>query len=51
MLAEPLVSDDHHWRLGASIGVAVSRGEESPDDLLMVADAEMYRAKAGRPLG
>ena len=51
VLSEPLVSDDHRWRLGASIGVAVSRGEESPDDLLMVADAEMYRAKAARPLG
>jgi diguanylate cyclase (GGDEF)-like protein len=32
--------------LGVSIGVAVSRGDETADDLLRRADAELYRDKA-----
>jgi len=33
--------------IGASIGIALSNGSETPQDLLAAADKAMYRAKQG----
>jgi diguanylate cyclase (GGDEF)-like protein len=46
-LQEPLVLGGHEVVTSASIGIALSRGQDRPDSLLRDADLAMYRAKAG----
>src|SRR5581483_6526002 len=45
-LREPVVIDGQEVFLSASVGIAVSDGDDSPESLLRDADAAMYRAKA-----
>jgi diguanylate cyclase (GGDEF)-like protein len=49
-LDEPFAIGTESLRVSASVGIAVSDGDESPDDLLRRADAAMYDAK-GREEG
>jgi predicted signal transduction protein with EAL and GGDEF domain len=42
---EPIRLKDHEVKLSASIGIAVSTGDDHPESLLREADAAMYRAK------
>jgi diguanylate cyclase (GGDEF)-like protein len=45
-VAAPIVVDNHNLSVAASVGIAVSRGEDdSIDDILKSADLAMYRAK------
>jgi diguanylate cyclase (GGDEF)-like protein len=43
--AEPFTAEGRSLELSASVGVAVSEGAETPDDLCMQADVAQYRAK------
>ncbi len=45
-LDTPMYLDDRAVRVGASIGIALSRGTEDATTLIRQADAAMYRAKA-----
>lgn len=47
-LEEPFVLDGHESFMGASVGVAVSRGSDEPIEMLRKADAAMYQAKNAR---
>jgi diguanylate cyclase (GGDEF)-like protein/PAS domain S-box-containing protein len=48
-LSVPFGIDGQTWVLGASVGIALSRaGDDDPDALLRIADADMYRVKASR---
>lgn len=48
-MAEPFETAGRTWRIGASVGIALSRaGVVSPEELLRSADADMYRVKAAR---
>lgn len=48
-MAAPLTVAGQDCRVGLSIGIAIGGGDNSPDQLLVAADAAMYRAKeAGR---
>jgi diguanylate cyclase (GGDEF)-like protein len=44
-LAEPMWLQSRHVTLSGSVGIAITRGAETADDLLRDADAAMYRAK------
>ncbi|HSK23237.1 MAG TPA: EAL domain-containing protein [Egicoccus sp.] len=44
-LAEPLVLDGHRVELSASCGIAVSRGNQTAEEMLGDADIAMYAAK------
>jgi diguanylate cyclase (GGDEF)-like protein/PAS domain S-box-containing protein len=45
-LTAPFEVHGNTWRLGASVGIAISRaGEATPNELLASADLAMYRAK------
>lgn len=44
-IAEPITIEGKSLTISASLGIALSRGEQSPDELLHQADAAMYRAK------
>jgi diguanylate cyclase (GGDEF)-like protein len=49
-LSEPFLVDGHELFLTGSVGVAVGRPSDGPEDLLRDADNAMYRAKEqGRP--
>jgi len=45
-LDTPMYMEDRAVRVGASIGIALSRGNEDATTLIRLADAAMYRAKA-----
>ncbi|HYO15848.1 MAG TPA: EAL domain-containing protein [Thermoanaerobaculia bacterium] len=49
-LRQPFQIDGVEVRIGGSIGIAYSSGDDSPEDLLRFADVAMYRAKQ-RPGG
>jgi diguanylate cyclase len=44
-LAAPFLLDEHEVFAGASIGIALSDGESTPEDLIRDSDQTMYRAK------
>ncbi|RUQ38818.1 MAG: diguanylate cyclase [Candidatus Competibacteraceae bacterium] len=49
VLKQPFLIHGQSCSLGASIGITMSHGQESPDQLMIAADQAMYRAKqAGR---
>jgi len=49
VLNQPFLIHGQSCSLGASIGIAMSHGQKSPDQLMIAADQAMYRAKqAGR---
>jgi diguanylate cyclase (GGDEF)-like protein len=45
MLTHPFVLDGNEHFVTASIGIAIARGDEVPEELIRDADAAMYRAK------
>ena len=45
-LGQPIATPAGEVRVGASIGIALSRGEGSPTQLIRQADMAMYQAKA-----
>ncbi|MBM3677601.1 MAG: EAL domain-containing protein, partial [Actinobacteria bacterium] len=46
-LREPVVVQGVPYAVSASVGIALSTGDETADDLLRAADLAMYRAKLG----
>lgn len=44
-LNEPVILDGHELRVPASVGIAMSRTGDTPDDVLRYADVAMYSAK------
>jgi diguanylate cyclase (GGDEF)-like protein len=45
-LDTPMYLEDRAVRVGASIGIALTRGDDDATTMLRLADAAMYRAKA-----